>query len=361
MDEYNYLAPDRNMKRLDMNSEYLGVSRRLLMENAGRELSRACSGSNIAVFCGCGNNGGDGFAAARHLSSAGKKVRVYAVYGTRTEDAQKNLEIVEKLPSIKLEYVRDSSDCEAIEKGLKECDTVVDALLGVGVKGEIREPIKSLVAAMNRSKAEKIAADVPTPGFKADRVVSFHNAKTPNAFVVNIGIPTEADSFCGPGDVYCAIPERTGAEHKGDFGRLLVIGGSKDYVGAPILTAKAAYRTGADLVTIACPGYAARYVSDPVLIIRPLSLEDHLSGADVDGLLKVDCDSVVIGNGMGLHEETRSFVREFLRKTDKPAVLDADALKLIEPRHIRPNHIITPMRGNIRPSSENFLRKGRSA
>ena len=343
MDKDDPAAQAKLTKLLDMNSAYLGVSRQLLMENAGREIARACQNAErIAVFCGCGNNGGDGFVAARHLSSAGKKVTVYAVSGKRTNDAQKNLELVESFPSIKLISVSDSSQCEAIKKEVSAYDVIVDALLGVGAKGEPREPVKSLVAVMNQAKAKKIAADVSTPGFKADKTISLHNAKTPDAIVVNIGIPREADTFCGPGDVYCALPQRTGSEHKGAFGRLLVIGGSTDYIGAPILAAKAAYRTSIDLVTLACPKYVAERVADPVLMIKPLSSESHLSAADVDILLKLNYDSVVLGNGIGLHDETRSFVREFLRKTDKPVVLDADALKLIEPRHIRTNHILTP-------------------
>jgi len=343
MDKYDPAVQAKRTTLLDMNSAYLGVSRELLMENAGREIALACeSAASIAIFCGCGNNGGDGLVAARHLSSAGKKVTVYAVSGKRTNDAQKNLGLVESFPSIKLIQVSDSSQCETIKKEVSAYDAVVDALLGVGAKGEIREPVKSLVVVMNQAKAKKIAVDIPTPGFKADKTVSFNSAKTPDAMVVSIGIPQEADTFCGPGDVYCAIPERKGTEHKGDFGRLLVIGGSIDYFGAPILAAKAAYRTSIDLVTLACPEYVAERVTDPVLMIKPLPSESHLSGADVDLLLKLNCDSVVLGNGIGLHDETRSFVREFLRKTDKPVVLDADALKLIEPRHIRPNHILTP-------------------
>ncbi|MFZ2455638.1 MAG: NAD(P)H-hydrate dehydratase [Candidatus Altiarchaeia archaeon] len=343
MDKYeDPAAQAKATKLLDMNSAYLGVSRRLLMENAGRELARACDGASVAIFCGPGNNGGDGLAAARHISSAGKKVTVYAVSGERTTDAQKNYELAEIFPSIKLIPVSDSSECETIKKEVSSYDIIVDALLGVGAKGELREPVKSLVAVMNRAKAKKIAADIPTPGFKADKTISFHSAKTPDAFVANIGIPLEADTFCGPGDVYSAILERTGSEHKGDFGRLLVIGGSIDYIGAPILTAKAAYRTSIDLVTLACPRYVAERVSDPVLMIKPTSDVFHLKGADVDILLKLNYDSVVLGNGIGLHDETRSFVREFLRKTDKPVVLDADALKHIETRHIRTNHILTP-------------------
>lgn len=196
---------------------------------------------------------------------------------------------------------------------------------------------------MNSAKAKKIAVDVPTPGCKADKTISFQYPKTPDAQVASIGIPKEAETYCGPGDVYYAIPPRTGSEHKGDFGRLLVIGGSKDYLGAPLLAAKAAYRTSIDLVTLACPRYVAeRIEQDPVLIVRPTASEYYLSGTDVDAILNLNYDSVVLGNGIGLQDETRSFVREFLRKTDKPVVIDADALKLIEPRHLKPNHILTP-------------------
>ncbi len=351
MDNSNDTAAQaKHTKRLDMNCAYLGISCRLLMENAGKEIARACeNAASVAVFCGCGNNGGDGLAAARHLSSAGKKVAVYAVSGIRTGAARENLELVEKFPSIKLEYVSDSSQCEKIKKELSEYDTVVDALLGVGAKGELREPIKTLASVMYSAKAKKIAADMPTPGYKADKTVSFHYPKISDAVVVGIGIPPEAETYCGPGDVYCAIPQRIGQEHKGDFGRLLVIGGSKDYIGAPILAAKAAYRTSIDLVTVACPRYVAeRMPEDPVLIIRPTSSESYLSGSDVDVVLKLDYDSVVLGNGIGLHDETRSFVREFLRKNDKPAVLDADALKHLEPRHVKTNHILTPHAGEFK-------------
>lgn len=350
MDNYDgSTSQAKHSKLLDMNSEYLGITRQLLMENAGKELARACENANsVAIFCGCGNNGGDGFSAARHLSSTGKKVTVYAVLGERSGAARKNYEIVERLPSIRLIAVGDSSQCETIKEGLSNYDTIIDALIGVGAKGPPREPINSLVAVMNLAKAKKIAADVPTPGFKADKTVSFHSSKTRDAIVVSIGIPREAETYCGPGDVYCALPARAGAEHKGDFGRLLVIGGSIDYLGAPILAAKAAYRTSIDLVTVACPKYVADRTQDPNLIIKSLSSSSYISGADVDVLLELKYDSVVLGNGLGLNDETRSFVREFLRKTDKPAVIDADALKLIEPRHIKPEHILTPHAGEYK-------------
>ncbi|HDI72771.1 MAG TPA: NAD(P)H-hydrate epimerase, partial [Candidatus Altiarchaeales archaeon] len=126
-------------KLLDMNSSYLGISRLVLMENAGREIARGCERfSNIAVFCGTGNNGGDGFVAARHLSSLGKKVKVYALSGNRSDEAQKNLEIIQNLDSVEIDFIRDSSNCERIKKDLGKFDLIIDALIGVGAKGELR-------------------------------------------------------------------------------------------------------------------------------------------------------------------------------------------------------------------------------
>jgi hydroxyethylthiazole kinase-like uncharacterized protein yjeF len=330
--------------RLDMNSAYLGVSRLMLMENAGREVARECERYNsIAFFCGMGNNGGDGFAAARHLSSLGKKVSVFALEGDKSFEAEKNFSILKKLDSVEIILITDSKDCDYIKKKLDSFDVIVDALLGVGATGEPREPIKSLVELINSAKPPKIAVDVPTPGLKADIVVSFHNPKTEKAKVVSIGIPKEAETNCGPGDVYAAIPQRKGTEHKGDFGRLLVIGGSKEYLGAPALVGKAAQRCGIDLVFTACPKYvAANMPKDPTDIIIPLNSENYLEQSDLDIIEKINFDAVVVGNGIGLNSETKSFVRELTRKLDKPTIIDADALKLIEPRHLRDNHIITP-------------------
>lgn len=333
-----------------MNAAYLGVSRLLLMENAGREVARECTKfNNIAVFCGTGNNGGDGFVAARHLSSNGKKVSVYAVTGNRTPEAEKNFQVLTHLNSIELNLIKDSKDCIEIKKKLGEVDCIVDALLGVGAAGEPREPIKSLVELINSTKKFKVAVDVPTPGLKADLVISFHTPKTEKAKVVNIGIPVEAETLCGPGDVYTSIPERRGGEHKGDFGRLLIVAGSRDYVGAPALVAGAAQRTGVDLVTIACPKYVAENMPrNATTIIAPMKSENYFETQDLDLILSMNFDAVVVGNGLSQNPQSKPFIRELTRKIDKPTILDADALKLIEPRHLRDNHIITPHAGEYK-------------
>jgi NAD(P)H-hydrate epimerase len=329
-------------KAIDMNAAYLGVDALLLMENAGEKIAQRCEKyDSVAVFAGLGNNGGDGLVAARHLSGAGKKVAVITLPGSRSRECQRNFDIIQKLDSIEIVYVRDSADCRTLN--LSGYEVIIDALLGVGVRGEVREPIKSMVDAMNKAKAYKIAVDCPTPGFKADLILSFHFKKTDDAEVALIGIPQEAEVCCGPGDVYLAVPKRAGGEHKGDFGRVLIVGGSRDYSGTPALVGLAALRTGADLATVCCPAYAAKQLKCyPDLIIHPLESEAHLRESDVDRILSMSFDSLVLGNGLGLSEETRDAVKKLLKEVEKPVVVDADALKLMKPKHIKKNFILTP-------------------
>ncbi len=332
------------IKAIDMNSEYLGISGIVLMENAGREIAREAQKFNsIAIFSGAGNNGGDCLVAARHLSGAGKKVKVYALKGDRTPGCERNFEIIRGLDSIEIEFVGDSRDCERIKGELDEFDLIIDGLIGVGVRGELREPVKSIVEMINSSKAYKICADVPTPGIKSDLTLSFHLKKTEDAKVVSIGIPKEAELYCGPGDVYLALPKRMGQEHKGDFGRVLVVGGSRQFIGTPFLVARSALRAGCDLSIIACPSHVAdRIPFDANLIINPLNSESHLKKSDVDSILEVDFDSLVVGNGLGTADETKYALKKLLRRVDKPVILDADALKIIGEAQLGDNMIITP-------------------
>lgn len=335
-------------KAADINCEYLGVSRSLLMENAGREVARHCADyANIAIFCGTGNNGGDGFVAARHLAGSGKKVKVFALEGKRTKENQINFNILKNL-DIPLLSVRDFADCDAIAAEVNGYDLIVDALVGVGMKGELREPVKGIVGLINSARAFRLSVDVATGSsgaetVNADLVICLDEAKVENAKVVDIGMPREAKSYCGPGDVCVSLPKRAGNEHKGDFGRLLVVGGSKDFIGTPSLVAQSALRCGCDIVTIACPGYVAKRMPfDPNLIVNPLDSEDFLKKSDVPKILDMDFDAMTLGNGMGLEDETKEAVRELAKKVDKPLILDADALKLIEKRHLRQNMILTP-------------------
>jgi len=336
---------ERITRAIDINSSYLGVSTLQLMENAGSAIAEEAGRFNrIALFCGNGNNGGDGLVAARHLSAKGKEVKAYILDGNRTEVNSRNLEILRNLSSVDIETIKYSEDAGRIKNELKNFDIIIDALLGVGIKGELREPVKSLVDVMNRARAPILSVDIPTPGVKADTTLSFHIPKTKDAKVANIGIPKEAETQCGPGDVLTAIPRRKGNEHKGEFGRVLVVGGSREFTGAPVLTGKAALRTGVDLVTIMCPRFVAERIPfDPNLMVTPLNSEFYLGKEDVDSILEKEFDSIVIGNGLSQQDSSKYALKKLLRNLrEKPVVLDADALKLVKPSWLRENFILTP-------------------
>jgi len=340
-------------KAIDMNCEYLGVSRLQLMENAGKEIARQCIEHNkIVFFCGPGNNGGDGLAAARHLRGLGKEVRVYAVGASKTPEREKNLKALLNTDA-DISSINDSSDCTQIRDSLKGFDLIVDALIGVGLKGRLMEPFKRVVETINESKRPTISVDTPTGDetlkVNADVVLSLHNAKVPGAKVVDIGIPKEAELYCGPGDVYIAVPRRNPDAHKGDFGRLLVVGGSRDYVGTPTLVAEAALKTGVDLITVICPKYVAdRMPFNPNLIVNSLESEDFLKEKDVDKILEHKFDTLAVGNGLSTSSDTKDAVRKLLNNVETPVVVDADALKLVKKNQLKQNMILTPHAGEFK-------------
>jgi len=349
------LAPEQLTRISDINAAYLGIDTIQLMENAGNAIAREIAKRNfnkIAFFCGAGNNGGDGLVAARHLAGQGKKVKIYILIGALTREAGHNFNIIKNCGfSIEYEFIRDSADCGKIKNELidNNFDCVVDSLVGVGITGDLREPIKSLVELINNFPGFKVSVDIPTGGkVKSDLVVSFHVKKCEGAVVADIGIPPEGEFLCGPGDVYLAFPKRKGTGHKGDFGRLLVIGGSKDYTGAPVLADFAARRTGVDLIFLNCPRYVADRQSDANLIINSLDSEFYINPCDIPGILNkfTDFDAAVLGNGIGTKNETGEAVLKLIEKIKVPLVVDADALKLISPHELKSagnsNIILTP-------------------
>ena len=340
------LTPEQLTRISDINSAYLGIDTLQLMENAGSALAREIAKRNfkkIAFFCGTGNNGGDGLVAARHLAGTGKEVKIYILRGALTPEAEHNFNIIKNCGfSVELDFIRDSSDCKKIKNGLidNNFDCAVDALIGVGIHGELREPIKSIVELINSFPGFKVAVDVPTGGkVNADLVVSFHVKKCDGKDVViaDIGIPKEAELLCGPGDVYLAISDRSSTSHKGDFGRLLIIGGSRDYIGAPVLVDSAARKTGVDLVFLNCPKYVADRHTEPDLIVNSLDSEFYINSGDVDSILNKfkNFDAIVIGNGMGTRTETKEAVLRLIGKANAPIVMDADALKLVSPDELK--------------------------
>ncbi|MEM3703375.1 MAG: NAD(P)H-hydrate dehydratase [Candidatus Bathyarchaeia archaeon] len=347
----------REMRALELNSEYFGISQLQLMENAGRNVaqeiaSRFTQDKKVAVFCGLGGNGGDGFVAARHLAAMGFKVTVILA-GKANEISHKaaieNWKALKFLrESITIHEVYDSSLIPDIN-----VDIIIDALLGTGTKGELKPPIKQLVEKINSLNAFKVAVDVPTgidsdngevlgTAVKANLTITFYKTKgglenaKENAgeiIVKEIGLPPELENYAGPGDVKLVVKTRVPQSHKGDYGKLLVIGGSETFSGAPALVAFAALRTGVDLAYVAAPQKTAYAISamSPDLITIKLD-EEHLNVGNVSVLKTYieKSDAVVLGPGLGLHVETRDAVKaliEVIEEVGKPLLLDADGLK----------------------------------
>jgi NAD(P)H-hydrate epimerase len=331
----------KEMKIIDINSAYLGVSVEELMDKAGKGVVEAIKektkikGKKIAIFCGTGNNGGDGFAAARYLADEGAEVSVYlAGKEVRTPEAKKYYELAKKDKRISL-----------LREVDVEADIIVDALLGTGVKGDLREPIKSIVERINASRALRVSIDVPSgldadtgqgTCVKADLVVALHKTKKGlgrfETVVKDIGIPTEAETHVGPGDIIVNLGEREEEAHKGDYGRVLVIGGSDFYYGAPILSALAAINSGADLVFMAVPeiNYEVSRSFSPDLIVRKYE-GDFLTLNALDTIIDLarDCNSIILGPGLGTRKETKDAVLELLKKVEAPTVIDADGIKVL--------------------------------
>jgi len=350
---------------IDENSEYLGVPRLLLMENAGRVVAdvvkenlRKIQGKKIVVFAGLGNNGGDGFVSARHLAGEGMEVLVILVgkeENIETDEAKTNWHVLKNMRRhVKLVEVRSAEEIRDHEEEVLDADAVVDAIFGTGIKGKLREPYLSAIDLINRCKGLKVAIDVPSgldpatgnvheDAVKADLTVTLHGLKTGfkgkrtytgKVIVATIGIPPEAYEFVGPGDVRHFLKHRDAYSKKGDFGRILIVGGGKDYSGAPALVALAALRCGADLAVVAAPKSVAAVIRSfsPNIIVKKLNY-DILTSKDLPDLLPLvdHCTSIVAGPGLGLDEETINGVVQFMEDAakKKPIVVDADALKAL--------------------------------
>ncbi len=352
------------MAVVDTNCEYYGLSRLQLMENAGRgvaeEIVKRFEPCKVAVFAGLGNNGGDAFVTARFLK--GFEVEIYLMGSAkeiRTDIAMKNFLIL-KNAGFKVFEVRDSTMLEEID-----ADVIVDGMLGTGVRGKLRQPYARAVEIINDSEATVFAVDVPTglnpdtgeydTAVKADFTITFHKAKpgllkakeiVGELIVKDIGIPKEIEILTGPGDVK-ATYRRFETGHKGNHGRILVVGGG-EFTGAPALAALASYYAGADIVTLIVPESIYEIVASfsPNLIVRKVK-GDAITPKHLDEIVEIARKHhvAVLGMGVGKNEEFKEFVAEFLKHVSK-AVLDADGLISDVPENVE--CILTPHAGEFK-------------
>jgi NAD(P)H-hydrate epimerase len=362
MKEKEVYITAEEMAALDENCSFFGLAPSQLMENAGANVAteikkRFKSEEKVAtvkvtIVAGKGNNGGDAFAAARHLRHLQEfdfDVKILLIgrsHDLRTEETKRNWRIL-KESGYEIEEIADSSGLKARANLLNDSDVIVDAIFGTGVKGKIREPEATAIDLINAAKprAFVVAIDIPSgldpdtgeaeKAVRADLTVTFHKAKrgvlkkeasVGELVVADIGIPEGMAKLAGPGDVRLVV-KRNAKSHKGDNGRVLIVGGGP-FFGAPTLSALAALRAGADWVTIAAPKSVSSIISSlsPNLILQPLS-SDVLVEKDVpvvSNLIRKH-DVVVIGMGLGTEDETKRAAKLIIEdEASKKVVVDAD-------------------------------------
>jgi hydroxyethylthiazole kinase-like uncharacterized protein yjeF len=352
--------------------EKIGIPGIVLMENAGIAVVRALNEMfppeeirKVIVFCGKGNNGGDGFVTARHLSLAGDDVDI-VLLGERKHlsgDAATNMKIADAL-GIALLEIKEIADLEKAGVNLDDYDIIIDALLGTGIQKPAESLYAYVIELINNSVSYVISVDIPSglstdtgelmgPAVEADLTVTFAYPKICHILppagdlcgelaVADISIPDEAVHFekgkreiITPDMLEGIIEPRDSDSHKGDYGHLLVIAGSMGKLGAPAMTARSASLSGAGLVTIVAPALCIPVIQTKLTEEMAFALEDEGKGyfieknADAIPLLEKHT-ALAVGPGMGRNEETARFVRRFLPLLTAPVVLDADGLNAFQ-------------------------------
>jgi hydroxyethylthiazole kinase-like uncharacterized protein yjeF len=359
----------QQMREADrQTSDEVGIPSIVLMENAGRQAVAAMEAafedlatSKVGVFCGRGNNGGDGFVVARTLGQRGIEAIVF-VLGSVAEirgDARTNLEILGHLGLTVIE-ITNAQEWELHSTELSECELIVDAILGTGFHGQLSGLMETVVADLNGLGVPIVAIDVPTgvsadshevagEAIEASMTVTLAAPKLPlvlppadayggDLVIADIGIPASVlDELDGPWVELLTrermrelVPTRAADSHKGDFGRVLVIAGSLGRTGAAHLAALGALRSGAGLVTIATPKSCIPIVAAMMPEYMTEALEETAAGsvdfAAVDRVLEMKADVIAMGPGLGQDPSTAAFVQAIVERSGVPIVLDADGV-----------------------------------
>lgn len=339
------------MRMVDKNAD-VWMCPRERMEAAGTQLANAVRKENpnsVLFLCGSGNNGGDGYVAARHLAE--ETTVIVVSLGAKTPEASAAFAALSASP-VTLFEIQTEADFPAFD-----ADVIVDCLLGTGARPPLRLLYAEAVSRMNASSAKVIACDIPTPEARSDKVCAFHLAKTAGAEVYKIGIPLAAEVFLGEGDLL-SVQAKSPSSRKGAGGSVLVIGGGP-YQGAPFLAGEAALRAGADIVRVASP--VDGFMPD-VILVRLKG--DKITAEHKARLIELAeaADAVVAGPGLGTDAESLATVRTAVSHA-KRAVVDADLLRLPLPK-AREETIYTPHAGEFTrlfgKVPENIVERGRA-
>ncbi len=357
-----------SMRALDRRAiEEIGIPGPVLMENAALGVVEAIferypSASSAAIFCGPGNNGGDGLAIARRLDARDLEVRIFLVFGGRepSGDAAAQLAICRRL-GLAIFDLGPESDLPAALDPLAGCDLIIDALFGTGLDRPLEGFPARLVEALDGWGRPIVAVDVPSglsgsradlfgPHVTADLTVTFAAPKIPHVLapaagacgalaIAELGFPAwlideaEGDLFLmTPEDLAPLLPRRAVDAHKGSAGHSLLVAGSPGKAGAAILAARAAVRAGAGLVTVAVPEPILPTVDlgslESMTLSLPAGAAGELGAGAADAVLAalMGKAALALGPGLGQSAAAQEQIRRIALETDLPFVLDADGL-----------------------------------
>lgn len=374
-----------------------GVPSLFLMENAGAGVARTIrerfgplKGKRILIFCGKGNNGGDGFVVARHLQNESARIDVLLLTPTRllSGDAKKNFDILKKLAQkcSKVFSVRQFSS--RLLSSLDRPDIIVDAIFGTGFSGSVKQPYARAINWINSQNIPVVAIDIPsgvngTTGevgnvaIKASLTVTMALRKlgsicnqgkelSGQISVVDIGVPRQITEdtrlrthIVELSDVQASLPIRSVLAHKYSVGKVFILAGARNYTGAAVLCTMSALRAGAGAVFLGVPDaiypIIAKKVTEPVVIPFPSTKEGTLSLAALDKILdRMNwADVVVIGPGLSMETETAALVKMLITEGKKKILLDADGLNVVAEsgkslfKKSKASFILTPHTGEL--------------
>lgn len=367
------LVKASEMQQMDrFTIEEIGMPGVVLMENAARGAGRVfldhfapSPGSRVLILCGRGNNGGDGYVMARYLFSAGLKptILVLAEFRKIAGDALVNLEILRRL-GLPVQEVPSEEQWKKQRRLLKDCDFVIDGLLGTGLNAPVQGFYAGVIRDINRASKPVCAIDIPSglnadtgqvmgAAVRADLTVTFGFPKLgqmvfPGAGLVgrlvriDIGIPDAvADripsryQLLGAGDFQSFPLLEKPDIHKGNRGHLLVLSGSTGKTGAATLTCLGALRAGAGLVTLGIPRslnpVLENKLTEAMTCPLPETAESSLSLEAEEEIFKLmgGKTALAIGPGLSTHPETSLLVRRIVARCPLPMVIDADGLNAL--------------------------------
>ena len=367
--------------------EKLGIAEEILMENAGLaavdllQKEIGISGKKFVIFCGSGNNGGDGLVVARFIHSCGGSVKVFLLSESNKYRgaAKTNFAIIARLP---IEVIK-LGNAAITKKDIAHCDVIIDAIFGTGLDRPVVGLASDVIALINKSKKKVLSLDIPSGvngntgevmgiAVKADYTVTFGLPKIGNMlypgyglcgelFVNHISFPPslyEQDGLQVQTNDYVKLPARPTEAYKGSVGDVLFIAGAANYYGAPYFSAMSFLKSGGGYARLAAPQSVVPVIAKRGREIVYLPQEETAAGSiafkNKRALLEASTkvDMVVIGPGLSLQEETVRLVKELTTAIKVPLLIDGDGLTAISgnPEILRSRKaltILTPHLGEM--------------